>query len=200
MVPLPPPPADATHAVISRADARLMGRARYFTGVPCKRGHVTERYVSNYVCVQCQAAVSTAERAVRYRAANPAKIAAANRQYYATHRAKAAEVHRRYRAQRPDVIAAKNSRYRARKAGRVLGDVEALRAFELYARSAPRIRCYWCRKRTRPGKRHLDHIIPLSQGGAHAVGNLCISCETCNLTKRAKMPEALTGQAEMALA
>jgi 5-methylcytosine-specific restriction endonuclease McrA len=29
----------------------------------------------------------------------------------------------------------------------------------------------------------VDHIIPLVAGGAHAAGNLCITCAECNLSK-----------------
>jgi 5-methylcytosine-specific restriction endonuclease McrA len=33
---------------------------------------------------------------------------------------------------------------------------------------------------------HLDHIIPISRGGLHKVGNLAPSCAKCNLSKSAK--------------
>lgn len=39
--------------IISRADARAQGLKRYFTGMPCKHGHVTERLTSNLTCVEC---------------------------------------------------------------------------------------------------------------------------------------------------
>jgi hypothetical protein len=38
---------------MSRIKALLQGRKRYFTGIPCKRGHVAQRYVSSYLCVEC---------------------------------------------------------------------------------------------------------------------------------------------------
>lgn len=31
----------------------IMVRNRYFTGRPCRRGHVSERYASNATCVEC---------------------------------------------------------------------------------------------------------------------------------------------------
>jgi 5-methylcytosine-specific restriction endonuclease McrA len=34
---------------------------------------------------------------------------------------------------------------------------------------------------------HLDHIMPLSKGGLHAVGNVQILCPSCNLRKAAKL-------------
>lgn len=38
---------------ISRMEAHAVGKNRYFTGVPCIRGHVCERYVTNGGCVDC---------------------------------------------------------------------------------------------------------------------------------------------------
>lgn len=34
-------------------DAKEKGLTRFFTGEPCRRGHVAERYTSNQCCVQC---------------------------------------------------------------------------------------------------------------------------------------------------
>lgn len=39
---------------ISRAEALSQGLKRYFTGKPCKRGHVTLRLVSGYACCECK--------------------------------------------------------------------------------------------------------------------------------------------------
>ncbi len=50
--PRPNQPAPAIR-VISRADAKLIGEPRYFTGVPCTRGHVAERYTCNTICIAC---------------------------------------------------------------------------------------------------------------------------------------------------
>ena len=33
---------------------------------------------------------------------------------------------------------------------------------------------------------HIDHIIPLSRGGRHSIGNLTGACKSCNLSKGAK--------------
>jgi 5-methylcytosine-specific restriction endonuclease McrA len=39
--------------IILRKHARAQGLPRYFTGKPCKRGHVAERYTRNLTCVMC---------------------------------------------------------------------------------------------------------------------------------------------------
>src|SRR4051812_36734790 len=40
--------------VISRRDAKALGRTQYFTGKPCPKGHIAARVVSNYWCVKCR--------------------------------------------------------------------------------------------------------------------------------------------------
>lgn len=42
-----------TKTLITRDDARAAGRKRFYTGVPCKYGHVDERLVSNGGCATC---------------------------------------------------------------------------------------------------------------------------------------------------
>lgn len=39
--------------IISRKAAYGMGLRRFYTGVPCKHGHVAERFVSNGGCTAC---------------------------------------------------------------------------------------------------------------------------------------------------
>jgi 5-methylcytosine-specific restriction protein A len=46
--------------------------------------------------------------------------------------------------------------------------------------------CGSCGVRVRPGSGHIDHIIPLQDGGAHAFGNLQYLCKLCHGQKTAK--------------
>ena len=39
--------------MISRQEALAQGLPRYFTGVPCKHGHISERFIGNSQCYQC---------------------------------------------------------------------------------------------------------------------------------------------------
>lgn len=39
--------------IISYSEARKLGLSRYFTGKPCLRGHIAERYAYNATCVEC---------------------------------------------------------------------------------------------------------------------------------------------------
>ena len=44
---------DSTHAIISYQEAKSDGLRFYFTGRPCKRGHIGPRYVSTCGCCEC---------------------------------------------------------------------------------------------------------------------------------------------------
>ncbi len=39
--------------LISREEAKKQGFYRYFNGKPCKKGHISQKYVSNMGCVEC---------------------------------------------------------------------------------------------------------------------------------------------------
>lgn len=43
------------HLPKTRAEAVAARNSKYFTGVPCKRGHLAPRYVDNSVCMTCRA-------------------------------------------------------------------------------------------------------------------------------------------------
>lgn len=38
-----------------RSAARVAGKTRYFTGMPCRQGHVCQRYTNDGGCVECKA-------------------------------------------------------------------------------------------------------------------------------------------------
>lgn len=39
--------------IITRGEARIRYKRRYFTGKPCSRGHLSSRYVATGACVRC---------------------------------------------------------------------------------------------------------------------------------------------------
>lgn len=47
-------PAQAAYSNARRMEAKAAGRTRYFTGMPCYQGHISERFVSSRGCVACQ--------------------------------------------------------------------------------------------------------------------------------------------------
>lgn len=42
--------------IITRKQAQAEGLKRYFTGKPCRHGHVAERWVANRGCIECRTA------------------------------------------------------------------------------------------------------------------------------------------------
>jgi 5-methylcytosine-specific restriction endonuclease McrA len=49
------------------------------------------------------------------------------------------------------------------------------------------ISCHYCSRKTTPRNRHLDHKIPVEQGGQNTQDNLLVSCKQCN-TRKSKKP------------
>ncbi|MEL6236997.1 MAG: HNH endonuclease [Pseudomonadota bacterium] len=87
----------AQFPVVSRAEAKAQGLKQYFTGNPCKKGHISPRLTKCTHCVQCEAeravarkpkkqeyrkanAERIAEYSAAYRAANPERVAQWNRE------------------------------------------------------------------------------------------------------------------------
>lgn len=65
---------------------------------------------------------------------------------------------------------------------------EVSRHLQALVRTRAQGRCEYCQTAERvTGLRcHVDHIIPLSQGGASAEENLCLACAACNGHKQAR--------------
>jgi len=40
--------------IVTRQEAKSLGVVRYFTGQPCKYGHISERHTSDGICYSCQ--------------------------------------------------------------------------------------------------------------------------------------------------
>ena len=59
--------------------------------------------------------------------------------------------------------------------------------FRTWKESQPKV-CVYCNVKCEDSF-HVDHIVPLSRGGEHAISNLAIACPTCNLSKNNKLVE-----------
>lgn len=44
--------------------------------------------------------------------------------------------------------------------------------------------CFYCERQT---KLTLEHVVPVSRGGRHSIGNLVMACKTCNSSKHARL-------------
>ena len=107
--------------IISRKEAKAQGLKRYFTGKPCKYGHVAERRVIGGACVDCSRVSmmkhyeenkeGRVEARRKYNEDNKAKIAERERKYYEENKEKIAEYERKYRKDNKDKIAEKRRKY-----------------------------------------------------------------------------------------
>jgi 5-methylcytosine-specific restriction endonuclease McrA len=120
-------------------------------------------------------------------AANPGRAAA----YYAAHIDVIRERHRAYRAAHLDVFRARNHRRRARikgngGAGVSSDELKTLRAVQNGF-------CAYCGF---PwiAPLHIDHVIPIRQGGPHEIANIVLACRDCNHEKHARTPEQWTNR------
>lgn len=79
----------------------------------------------------------------------------------------------------------------ARRA-RLLGSSVNSRSVKEYVRRIKSRRfskCYYCGVRVPTEDIHFDHVLALSKGGAHSIGNICVACKTCNLKKATNLIE-----------
>jgi len=87
--------------IIGRNEARALGLKRFFTGKPCKHGHVAEHEVSGGKCMECRRERRAAnlekvrerdrESARKYRAADPERVRENWRRWRAANLEKARE-------------------------------------------------------------------------------------------------------------
>jgi len=87
--------------IIGRNEASALGLKRFFTGEPCKHGHVAERDVNSRECMEC-----SRERTRRRRAADPEGYREYGRKWRAANPEKPREYQRRWWAANKDKRAA----------------------------------------------------------------------------------------------
>jgi 5-methylcytosine-specific restriction endonuclease McrA len=88
-------------------------------------------------------------------------------------------------AQNKELIKAVKMSYKARRRAQVEGG-DSSRDIKVWIGQQALV-CRWC-KADCSSLFHVDHVQPLSKGGAHAIANLCIACPPCNLKKNARDP------------
>lgn len=101
--------------IITRAEARAGGLKRFFTGKPCKHGHISERYVSDRCCATCEREgkrryrathpdhqAKATKRHCEWRKKNPIRLAAWRYQWAAKNREKLNKYAREWRANNPE--------------------------------------------------------------------------------------------------
>jgi 5-methylcytosine-specific restriction endonuclease McrA len=201
--------------IMTRAEAKTAGLKRYFTGAPCKRGHVAERLVSNGGCFVCHTdGAGRLAATARWRVANRDEVKAYNAKYNAenkevlkekravydaAHRKKRRAACKAWREATPEYQKERLAAWQAANPERVRAHTRNRSALKRNAEGrhtaediqriykAQGGRCVCCK--TKVGdKYHVDHIQPLSKGGSNWPANLQILCGPCNIRKLDKDP------------
>jgi len=149
-----------------RHEAKLKGLLTYFTGQPCKNGHIADRQTSNGMCVVCRC-----EKHTEWRKNNEEVAKKATKRWEVLNREKHRKTSRAWKQANPHRTAALNAKResaRIQRCPKWLTDDDRWLIDEIYHLSALRTKMTgieW----------HVDHIIPL-QGklvsGLHVPLNL----------------------------
>lgn len=179
--------------IVTRKEAKALGLKRYFTGKACIHGHVTERYVSDVKCVECNR-----QDAVNWRAANPNKVKQGKSRWARANpdkvvqRALRWDINnpggrsrntKRWRLSNPLKVRANSKNRRMRKRG-AEGQHSADDIKNICAKQGNA--CFGCGVSFDFVKPTEDHIIALSKGGSNWPSNLQLLCQPCNDSKSVK--------------
>jgi hypothetical protein len=120
--------------IISRDEANALGLKRYFTGVPCKHGHIAEPSVRWGRCLECGRT-----RSAKWKAANPERIRETRRKHRAANleklREKDREANRKQYIKNRDKIRSKQAAWRAENKEKI-----AAYRRQWYAKNKDRVR------------------------------------------------------------
>lgn len=185
----------------ARNQALLEGKPRYFTGVPCKHGHVEERYADSGECIECARLKQLGRKEYKkeWMQKNRAKLLEQKKNDYRRNKAKFIKRAAAWAKAHPDKArdAARKSgrKWRARNTARMRAHSNARK--KLYRHATPRwadkgaIRAIYieCQKRTATEGTpyHVDHVIPLRHKlvcGLHVENNLQILSGSENIRKK----------------
>lgn len=180
-----------------KAAAIAAGETTYFTGKPCKKGHVSPRFVSGSQCIECNN-----QHSKRGRIDNPGRHAAYQRAARQRDPSKNQAATRKYRAKNPTKVLESTRQWRNANWGKYLflsriyssvrrakktdnGGSFTVSDVDLIYESQGG-KCIVCGSAEHL---ELDHIIPIARGGSSAPSNLQLLCLHCNRSKRDKTME-----------
>lgn len=196
-----------TNQIITRAEAKAQGLKRYYTGVPCVHGHITERQTTNGTCIPCSRKMAKPAAAIwrkknkkhrtdkarercREKVKNDPDWVRRKANYMKEWRSRpenklrekvtARDNKKKHRAR---YTAQENNR-RAKKLGNG-GEHTAEQIANLMIKQ--RGNCAWCFKPLGE-KWHRDHVMPIALGGSNDITNIQILHVTCNVRKNKKDP------------
>jgi 5-methylcytosine-specific restriction endonuclease McrA len=156
--------------LVSKEAAEFTGLKRYFTGDPCKHGHVAERNVSTRICCEC-ARIRAAEKIETIKSLTDDEDRGRKERYN--------KYKRDFKKENPLTVRARDINMRASAFG-IEGRVTA-RDIAGIVNSQNGI-CTYCWKQV-GDKYHFDHKTPYDRGGKNYPSNIHIVCPSCNSRK-----------------
>lgn len=193
--------------IVSRQDCLQKGLDRYFTGKPCKHGHITHRWPDGS-CFECRRIINNGQYA-KFRERKKAAVA----DYYRRNKKKCIaaaiswqkrnwdlvrEIHRAWSKANPEKVLASARTQRAKRKGAIGSHTP--RDFAEIVKQQDN-RCKYClREFSDKVKIEVDHIIPIRMGGTNFKENIQAACSTCNKRKSDKDPAEFAKEMKLWLA
>lgn len=174
-----------------KADADSLNISYYFTGTPCKRGHLTKRLAASRACVEC---TKIAKEKYRSKKCNRDKEAATKKIWHRNNKDKNNKRSKNWRELNKEYYLEKGNKFR-RDNPELFSHYSAIRRASLKERTP----CWLSKKHLdqiktiyaqRADGYHVDHIIPLMGEdvcGLHVPWNLQYLTAAENLRKSNKL-------------
>ena len=168
--------------IVKRADAKRDGLKFYFTGDPCKNGHIDQRFL---ICNGCRQCKKDAGRRWRHR--NPDRKVQLQSIWNEQNKNRKNEYYQSYYQDNKHIYAdgVRNRRSLKKGAEGTHTSEDVINILEAQEMKCAEPTCGV----DLSGGYHVDHIMPLVLGGSNWPENLQCLCPTCNLRKGGMHPD-----------
>jgi 5-methylcytosine-specific restriction endonuclease McrA len=174
---------DSTQLPKSYSEAKMVGAKQYFTGVPCKEGHVDTRFTVDSSCRECRRLKSIRDhhrdrdRRIRNMREYAKKDPEGNRR----------RTKKFWESLSPEERNRRSRPYRISRIAREKGAEGRITKSDYeYIMDQCEGKCLSCGSTENLS---IDHIIPIFHGGSNLRENLQILCRSCNSRKGASVDD-----------